>query len=126
MGALFAGLMFVGGEKILGLYTSSPEVVEAGMIRLKIITSAYFIAGMMDVVVGALRGLGYAVVPMIVSLVGVCGIRLLWIWTVFPMKAFHTPEMIYITYPLTWAITLATHLICFIVIRKKLAKKWGC
>lgn len=125
VGLGFAALMFVRGEWFLGLYSSNETVIQAGMVRLRIITATYFIAGMMDVFVGALRGLGYSVFPMIVSLIGVCGLRLLWVSTVFKIEAWHTPMGIYLTYPLSWTITVLTLLIGFLIIRKKLGKRWG-
>lgn len=125
VGIVFAGLMLAGGRQVLGLYTSSSEVIDAGMVRIYMVPTTYFIAGMMDVLVGSLRGLGYSVVPMIVSLLGICGIRILWIWTIFPLESFHNPYMIYITYPLTWVITTTAHFISFVIIRRKLAGKWG-
>lgn len=125
VGFVFAGLMLAGGRQVLGLYSSSSDVIDAGMVRIYMVPTTYFIAGMMDVFVGSLRGLGYSVVPMIVSLLGVCGIRILWIWTVFPLEAFHNPYMIYITYPLTWVITTTAHFISYMIIRRKLAQKWG-
>ena len=79
---------------------------------------------MMDVVVGSLRGLGYSIMPMIVSLIGVCALRLIWIATVFQLPEFHKIEVIYYTYPISWTVTLAAHLICFSVAKKKIRKKW--
>lgn len=111
------------GEPLVGLYTNSPAVVDAGMVRLKYIVTLYFLCGMMDTMVGSLRGLGYAIMPMIVSLVGACGLRLIWIATVFKMPEFHTIEMIYITYPVSWFLTLLAHVVCFVVVRRKLPKK---
>lgn len=108
------------GEPLLGLYTNNPVVVDAGMIRLKYIVTLYFLCGMMDVMVGSLRGLGYAIMPMIVSLIGACGLRLLWIATIFKLPEFHTIEMIYITYPITWTLTLLAHIICFMIVRRRL------
>ena len=125
IGLGFAALMVWKGSWFLGLYSDSAQVIEAGLVRLNLITSFYFIAGMMDVVVGSLRGIGYSMFPMIVSLIGVCGLRLLWVSTVFKMDAFHSPFGIYITYPVSWALTFLVLLIGFIVLRKKLAKKWG-
>lgn len=125
VGGGYYGVILVAGKQLLGLYTTSQVVVEAGMDRLRIVTSAYFVAGMMDVFVGSLRGLGYSVVPMIGSIIGVCGIRLLWIATVFQMEQFHNTFMIYVTYPITWVVTTLFHCICFLVIRKKLGKKWN-
>ena len=110
------------GEPLLGLYTNNPVVVDAGMIRLKYIVTLYFLCGMMDVMVGSLRGLGYAIMPMIVSLIGACGLRLVWIATIFKLPEFHTIEMIYITYPITWTLTLLAHIICFVIVRRRLPK----
>lgn len=124
-GLVVGGVAVIFGRPLLGLYTSSPEVVEAGMVRLLIIAQTYAICGMMDAMVGVLRGLGYSVVPMVVSLIGACGLRLFWIFTFFKMEAFHTITSLYLTYPVSWTITGITHVICFIIIRKHLKKKWG-
>lgn len=124
-GVVFGNIVVLFGKPLLGMYTSSPEVMEAGMKRLGIICRLYAFCGMMDVMVGSLRGLGYAVMPMVVSLVGACGLRLLWIFTFFRMEPFHTVESLYLTYPVSWFITFATHVVCFVIVRRKLAKKWG-
>lgn len=72
-----------------------------------------------DVIVGSLRGLGYSVMPMIVSLIGACGLRLLWIFTFFRMDAFHTVTSLYMTYPVSWLLTFIAHLICYMFVRRK-------
>ena len=113
------------GHPLLSMYTPSPEVMEAGMKRMQVICTTYALCGMMDVMVGVLRGLGYSVMPMIVSLIGACGLRLIWIFTFFRMEPFHTMTSLYLTYPVSWLITFITHVICFMIIRHKLAKKWG-
>ncbi len=113
------------GEPLLGLYTSEPSVVAAGMARLRIMAISFALAGVMDVLVGTLRGLGYSVMPMIVSLVGVCALRLIWIFTVFQQEAFHTIDMLYITYPISWGLTIAAHAVCFLIVRRKLKRQWG-
>ncbi len=112
-------------EPLLGLYTDSPAVVQAGTVRLGIICATYFLCGMMDVMVGALRGLGYSVAPMIVSLLGACAFRLLWIATVFQMDRFHTIETVYISYPISWILTFSAHVVTFIIVRHRLKKRWG-
>ncbi len=124
-GVVLGNLVFVFGEPLLGIYSDTPEVVRAGLVRLSIISTTYALCGMMDVMVGALRGLGYSIMPMIVSLLGACAFRLVWLATIFQADMFHTIEMVYISYPVSWALTFTTHLICFIVVRRKLAKKWG-
>lgn len=124
VGLIFCVIYLVFGRDLLSFYTDSSDVIEAGIRRLVIIACSYAICGMMDVVVGSLRGLGYSVMPMVVSLVGVCALRLIWIATVFQLEEFHRIEIIYYTYPVSWTITLAAHLICFSVAKKRIRKKW--
>ncbi|MDE7277683.1 MAG: MATE family efflux transporter [Lachnospiraceae bacterium] len=124
-GVVFGNLAVFFGYPLLRMYTTSPAVMEAGMRRMEIICRFYAFCGMMDVMVGALRGLGYAVMPMIVSLIGACGLRLFWIFTFFRMEQFHTVTSLYLTYPASWLLTFLAHVGCFIVVRRKLAKKWG-
>ena len=81
----------------------------------------YFLCGLMDVMVGSMRGMGYSIVPMIVSLTGACGLRILWIFTVF--AAEHTLPALFISYPISWAVTFLAHLICFAVVRRKFPKE---
>lgn len=112
-------------EPLLSLYTDSPAVVEAGTVRLGIICATYFLCGMMDVMVGALRGLGYSIAPMIVSLLGACAFRLLWIATVFQIDRFHTIETVYTSYPISWTLTFLAHVVTFLIVRNRLKKRWG-
>lgn len=123
-GLLLGNLAVFFGETLLGIYSTTPEVIEAGMVRLKLIGTTYALCGIMDVLVGVLRGIGYSVMPMIVSLIGACGLRLVWIATVFQIPQFHTPKVIYTSYPITWTITFSVHFICFLWARHKLAKQW--
>lgn len=121
---LTMGLFVIAlGKPLLGLYSGSEAVIDAGMVRLKYIVTLYFLCGMMDVMVGSLRGLGYAIMPMIVSLIGACGLRLVWIATVFQIPKYHTIEMVYITYPITWILTFLAHVVCFAIVRSKLPRK---
>lgn len=114
-GAVFAG------NVLLGVYSSDPEVIQYGMYRLTIIGSTYFLCGWMDTMVGGLRGMGYSVVPMLVSLTGACAFRVVWIFTIFAMS--RSLENLYLSYPVSWAITLTAHVVTYIIIRKKMAKK---
>lgn len=122
VGLVLGVLVTIFGEQLLGIYTDSPEVIKEGICRLSIIASTYAICGMMDVMCGAMRGIGYAVMPMIVSLAGVCGFRLMWLVTVFNLPQFHTPSMIYVSYPISWLGTLLIHIGCFIWAMKKLKR----
>lgn len=107
--------VFFGGQ-LLGIYSSKNLVIEAGLVRLKYICGPYFLCGMMDVMVGILRGLGRSVIPTIVSMIGACGLRLVWIFTIFAEEKYHTTRMLYLSYPLSWGITALAHVICFLIV----------
>lgn len=123
VGVVFGNLVTLSGHVLLGIYSSSEEVIQAGMIRLGIVSRTYALCGIMDVMVGALRGIGYSILPMIVSLIGACGLRLVWIATVFQIDEFHTIQTVYASYPITWIITSLVHMICFALAMKKLTKE---
>lgn len=120
VGLLMGNAALFFGRHLLGIYTSSPQVIAAGMARLGVVARTYALCGVMDVAVGVLRGMGYSVMPMVVSLVGACGLRVLWIFTFFRMEQFHTITSLYLTYPVTWIITLSAHFICYAIVRRKL------
>lgn len=118
---LVLGLSAVaGGNTLLGIYSSDPEVLRYGMLRLEIICSTYFLCGLMDCTVGSLRGMGYSVIPMFVSLTGACGLRILWIFTVF--AAYRSLDVLYLSYPVSWLVTALAHLFTYRKIRKKFPK----
>lgn len=118
-GVVLGNLAVFFGEPLLGIYSPSADVVAAGLGRMKVICTLYALCGMMDVFVGALRGIGYSVVPMIVSLIGACGLRLLWIATIFQMPQYHSMRTIYISYPVTWTITFLVHAVTFLIVSQK-------
>ncbi len=121
---LVAGVScYIAGPMLLSLYTNSPNVVAAGMIRLGYICLPYFIIGIMEVMVGSLRGMGYAVFPMIVSLIGTCAFRIVWLQTIFQIDRFHNIEVVYAVYPITWIVTTIAHVITYIVVKRKLIEK---
>lgn len=108
------------GEELLGIYiTDSQEAIRYGLIRFNHVALPYFVCGLMDVSTGALRGLGASVTPMIISILGACGIRILWIYTIFQIPQFHTPECLYTSYLISWSITFIFQTLAFITIYKK-------
>ena len=121
-GCVLGGLAVVFGRELLALYSSKAAVIEQGLVRLQMICVCYALCGIMDVMVGALRGLGYSVMPMIVSMLGACGLRLLWIFTVFKIPEYHTTQVLYFSYPMSWTITILVHVICYLVVRRKFPK----
>lgn len=108
---------------LLRFYSQDEAVIGAGIVRMHYVCNVYFLCGIMDVLVGVLRGMGRAVMPMIVSIIGACGLRLLWIATVF--QQYRKPEMLYISYPVTWIITFSVHFICVFFVFQKEQKKTG-
>lgn len=111
------------GENLLSLYSTDGEVIAYGMQRLQIICVMYCLCGIMDVLVGSIRGLGYAIMPMIVSLLGACAFRVVWIFTVFEWD--RTLRTLYISYPVSWTLTALVHLICFLIVNRHLKKILG-
>lgn len=110
-----------GGNRLLGIYSSDPEVISYGANRLLLICAPYFICGLMDTAVGSLRGMGYSMLPMIVSLTGACVFRVVWIFTVF--ARLRSLTVLYISYPISWSITTAAHLFCYFKLRRKFPKE---
>ncbi len=110
-GLLFGYGAYLFGVPLLNIYSDDPEVIASGMIKMGIFCRPYFLCGIMDVLVGALRGLGSSIFPMITSLLGSCAFRLIWIATYF--KAHHTIEVLYYSYPLSWILTGFIHLLTY-------------
>lgn len=123
VGVLLGGTAFLFGRSLLSIYSTDAAVIDAGMRRMSCVCLAYALCGMMDVFVGGLRGIGYSVMPMIVSLLGACGLRLLWIGTVFLLNP--TDTMLYLSYPVSWGITALVHFTCYMTVRKKVRKRMG-
>jgi Na+-driven multidrug efflux pump len=120
VGLLLGNVFYFFGHQLLSIYSSDPEVINYGIIRMSYICVTYFLCGLMDTMVGSLRGLGYSVMPMIVSLIGACLLRIVWINTVFRLSP--TLQMLYVSYPISWALTFMVHVICYIVVRKRMDK----
>lgn len=105
------------GQVLLGIYSGDPEVIAYGMMRLGVVSVTYCLCGMMDVVAGSVRGMGYSILPMLVSLAGACLFRIIWIFTVFQWQ--HTLFSLYISYPISWALTICAHLVCYFAVRRR-------
>lgn len=125
VGLVLGNAVYLFGEPLLYLYSDSANVIAAGMRRLAVISTTYCLCGMMDCMVGALRGLGYSVMPMIVSLLGACAFRIAWISVFFQMEQYHTIDTVYFAYPISWTLTVGVHILCFLVVRWRMKKKWG-
>lgn len=111
IGGALGSVALLFQEQLLHLYNKDVDVIYYGCLRLKGICMLYFTCGTMDVVVGALRGVGYSLIPMFVSLIGVCGFRMLWIFTYF--QSHRSLQVLYASYPISWILTTLCHLLVF-------------
>lgn len=108
---------YVFGHQVLGIYTSDAEVIKCGMEILSITTVPYFLCGIMDLIPGALRGMGHSAVPMVLSVIGTVGTRIVWIYGFFPHhRSLH---FLFISYPGSWIATIIMQAVCFYFVRKK-------
>ncbi|MBO5569026.1 MAG: MATE family efflux transporter [Clostridia bacterium] len=119
VGIVLGQLVVFFGPRLLSIYNADPDVIRFGLLRMHIILPTYFLCGMMDVMVGQMRGMGYSIAPMIVSLTGACLLRIVWIMTIFSMPAYHTLTMLYISYPVSWGATFLIHFLSYLLVRKK-------
>ena len=108
---------YVFGPEILRIYTSDAPVIQCGEQILLYTTLTYFLCGLMDLFPGALRGMGYSAVPMVLSVIGTVGTRIIWIFGVFPRH--RSLDVLFISYPASWLITIILQVICFYFVRKK-------
>ena len=116
IGLVLGNLVYYCGHALLGIYASNEEgmreaIIDVGLVRMSYVGRCYFIAGLMEVACGGMRGLGRSWTSTIVSLVGACGVRVLWIFTVF--RQLGTLNSLYVSYPISWGITFVTHMVCF-------------
>ncbi len=123
VGLVLGGGCYLFAENLLSIYiTGSPEAIAYGVTRMSFVCVIYFICGLMDVMSGMLRGMGSSLVPMAVTVLGVCGLRLGWIYTIFRVDRFHTLEWLYVSYPISWVLTFAALLIGFLVLKKRMMR----
>ena len=122
VGLVLGNAVILFDKPLLTLYGTTEAEMQYGLLRIKYICTFYFLCGVMEVLLGVLRGMGYVVLPMIVSLSGACLLRIIWIMTIF--KHFNTLDVLYMSYPVTWLITSSVHLLCLIVVFKKLKKSF--
>ncbi len=115
--SFFSAAIFIFSKQLLSIYSENAAVIAAGVNRTSIIAPACIIAGIMSIVANVIRGMGYSVTPMLTTLFFVCVLRVVWIFTVFPI--YNTPQCIYASYPITWILAVTAHLLFFIKIRKK-------
>ena len=117
IGLALGGFLMLAKGWLFRIYTNDDAVIAAAGLRSSIIAPTYFLCGMMEVMVGLLRGMGSSVTPMVVSILGACVLRIVWILTIYPLNP--TLPTLYLSYPVSWFITFAAHTVCYVVIKNK-------
>ena len=117
IGLALGGFLMLAKGWLFRIYTNDDAVIAAAGLRSGIIAPTYFLCGMMEVMVGLLRGMGSSVTPMVVSILGACVLRIVWILTIFPLNP--TLPTLYLSYPVSWFITFAAHTVCYVVIKNR-------
>lgn len=114
---VLGGGSYLFGAELMHIYTKSTKVIECGVDIMLYTTVTYFLCGIMDLLPGALRGMGYSTVPMILSVIGTVGTRIVWIYVIFPCH--RSLDFLFISYPVSWLLTIVMQVICFYFVRKK-------
>lgn len=122
VGFTLGALSVIFAKQLLGIYiTDSQEALSFGVTRMLITGLPYFMCGIMEVMTGALRGLGYSTMTAFNSLLGACGFRMIWVFLVLPQNRL--PEVLFLCWPISWVVVITMHVVCFLVVRKKAIKK---
>ena len=114
---VLGGGSYLFGAELMHIYTKSSKVIECGVDIMLYTTVTYFLCGIMDLLPGALRGMGHSTVPMILSVIGTVGTRIVWIYVIFPCH--RSLDFLFISYPVSWLLTIVMQVICFYFVRKK-------
>ena len=134
LGTCLAGAVMLGGAmgllfrlfapELLSIYiTDNPAAIAVGVKRMSYICATYFLCGAMEVLTGAIRGLGKSVVTLLISVIGVCGVRLGWIFTIFRIPQFHSLDSLYISYIISWLTCIVAMVVAYAILLKKLKEK---
>lgn len=118
--AILTSVILIFRVQLLRLYVSKDEEIAAGLERIVPVLSTYFVCSFMEIFAFSLRAIGYSVLPTVVSAIGACGFRILWVYCIFPIPYFHNLLWLSISYPISWVLTAAVHFILFIILFKKL------
>ena len=120
LGIVAPMLVYAFGPQLLSIYiTDSAQAIAAGLTRLSVVCISYSLCGLMEVATGALRGMGASVAPMVITILCACGVRIGWVYTIFQIPAFHTPQSLYISYPVSWALCFTAQMVAFLFIYRR-------
>ena len=128
IGVPMCALLYFFGRPLLGIYIAKDDpayasVLASGMVRVTYMGMTYFVCGIMETCCGMVRGLGRSWMPMVVTIFGACVLRIIWIYTIF--QTHHTLDVLYLSYPVSWVVTSAVHVLCFILIYRRMMARWN-
>lgn len=121
-GIVLGPLSYFFGHQLLGLFSTDPQVIQVGIDRMRVVVVPYFLCGIMDVMTGVLRGIGYSLLPMVVSLMGACVFRIIWVMTIF--QAHHTMNCLMLSYPVSWLLTFSVLVFFFLRLWPKVLNQY--
>ena len=119
--AICCAFLLTFGTQVLGIFSTDPAVVDMGLVRMRLFAITYVFNSILDVTTGQMRGLGKSVAPMLVTMAGVCGLRIVWVYTVF--RAFRSMQVLYLSYPVSWAVSGAVLLVMYIITFRKILRR---
>lgn len=123
-GVVMGGLTYLFAHRLLSIYIpGDEEAIRYGITRMTFVCLPYALNGLHDVMTGVIRGLGKSLVPMVITVVDICVFRIVWIYTIWQIPRFHTLNMLYITYPITWILTFSMLAVCYAVIMRRLTRR---
>ncbi len=123
IGELTGLLAYRFGQPLLSFYDDDAAVIAMGLVRLGLVGATYGLDAIMDVFAGVIRGLGRSVLPMVVTLIGACGFRVLWVYTVFAV--YRELRVLYLSYPISWILTSLVHLVCYFIVKRQALRAAG-
>ena len=123
-GVVMGGLMYLFAHRLLSIYIpGDEEAIRYGITRMSFVCLPYALNGLHDVMTGVIRGLGKSLVPMVITVMDICVFRIVWIYTIWQVPRFHTLNMLYVTYPISWILTFVMLTVCYEVIIRRLTRR---
>jgi putative MATE family efflux protein len=122
IGLIIGSIAFFFADPLLSIYAPGEKnllVREQGLFRLQAVALLYFLCGLMEVFTGLMRGMGNSVMPMIISMLGACGVRIFWIFVIFPIERFHNMFGLFLSYPISWFLTALAQFVAYIIVYKR-------
>ena len=122
IGGVLGSLVILFGQQVFSIFSKNQEVIAAARSRMFMIAATYYLCGMMDCTANTLRGLGYSMTPMLITLVGACGLRILYLAFFYQIPRFHFYQSIFVSYPLSWGVTFVVLLCVLAAVLRKVKK----